>query len=578
MRVAAASLPRGSSSWTPDSSNMHLSTPTIHLSGQTARVQCRVHVGGEDREWWIAASSVLAGLLDTGPSPFVPAAVMIASMLGEDLFIDSRVSAVQLEGGRRAMKLFEHWWGWSTPVVTGQPALTSTGDALGDRGSTGLLFTRGIDSTSTLVCSLEGKGPGVTHLVSIDGLEPNHSPLVAAQVRRDTESAAASVGLPFIGLSTNLRSEVDRFAGWERTHGAVLLGTALVLSPLLGRMVITPTLSDRQPIRHGSTPELDGCWATERTAVITADPSLTRTGRARIVVRRPALARTLKVCWQADVRGNCGRCVKCLMTMTALASVAAPNPSEAFDAPLSLEAIRSLTPAPAGALPEVIADIPADMVDLRDAWRDFQARTANGTDRRGLAGFDPAQRWRRAGGHLDHDTPIGWGRGAIEMHLERERQHALCRRPASLDRPLGWCVAERVDSVAARLAGLLNESWERGAVLLVDRDAVGPSPAAVSLLLTQAAVRCWWSDAERLEGVQLFEALEHGCVPIQVMRDDRAAAARSHLDRRYHCLILAESMIEDGRPSDDALRQMWSSAVQLVVSGSLEHDVASVGT
>ncbi len=556
---------------------MHLSTPTIHLSGDTARVQCRVRIGGEDRVWWIGASSVLVGLLDTSPSPFLPAAVMVASVLGEDLSIEQRASAVQLEGGRRAMKLFEQWWGWSTPAVVGDAALPLMGAALTDRASTGLLFTRGIDSTSTLVSSLEGSGPRVTHLVSIDGLEPNHSPLVASQVRRDTKSAAASVGLPFVALSTNLRAEVDRFAGWERTHGAVLLGTALVLSPLLGRMVITPTLSDRQPIRHGSTPELDGCWGTERTAIVTADPSLTRTGRARIVMRRPALGRTLKVCWQADVRGNCGRCVKCLMTMTALASVGAPNPSEAFDAPLSLEAIRSLTPAPAAALPEVVADIPPEMVDLREAWRDFQARNANGTDRCGLAGFDPADRWRRAGGHLDHDTPIGWGRGAISMHLERDRQHALCRRAAALDRPLGWCVAERMGSDACRLVALLSENWQLGAVLLVDRHAVGPPPMAVSRLLMQAVVRCWWSNAEHLEGVQFFEAVEHGCVPIQVMRDDQVAAARSHLDRRYHCLVIAESMIEDGRPSDDALRHMWSSAVQLVVSGSLERDVAPVG-
>ncbi len=560
---------------------MHLDSPSIHLSGDIARVLCRVCVGGQDREWWISAPSALVGLLDVGPSPFLPAAVLVAAAVGEDLVVEPPVSGKQLDGARRVIGLLERWWGWPVRAISADVdgGATAPRDlASSGREATGLLFTRGIDSTSTLVSSLEGAGPHVTHLVSIDGLEPNHSPLVAEQVRQDTEAAAASVGLPFIGLTTNLRAEVDRFASWERTHGAVLLGTALVLSPLLGRIVITPTLSDRQPIRHGSSPEIDPCWSTEKTAIVTADPSLTRTGRAAIVARRPDLARVLKVCWQADVRGNCGRCVKCVMTMTALASVGVANPSEAFDAPLSAEAIRRLDPAPASALPEVLADIPPDMPDLRDAWRDFESRVGNGAHRRGLAGFDPADRWLRAGGHLDRDVAIGWGPGATSMHLERDLRHVVCGRPAPLDRPLRWCLADRIGPDSSRLAAALSEQWGEGAVLLVDHDVAGPPPSAVSRLLKKTAVRCWWSDTQHLDGVRFLEAIEHGCVPIQVMRDDRVNGVRNNLDRRHHGLIVGESMIASGRPSDDALRCLWASAVQLAVSGSLERDILAASS
>ena len=88
-------------------------------------------------------------------------------------------------------------------------------------------------------------------------------------------------------------------------------------------------------------------------------------------------------------------------------------------------------------------------------------------------------------------------------------------------------------------------------------------------------MRCWWSDADYLDGVRLLEAVEHGCVPIQVMSDDRCALVQRHIDRRHHGLIIGESMLEHARPSDEELRSLWSSAIQLVVSGSLERDVLS---
>jgi len=549
---------------------MHVGTPKLQLLGENVRVVCPVRVAGEEREVWIGVSKEAVGLLDVGVSPFVPAATLLASLLGEELVIEPAMSALQLDGCKRASRLFSQWWGWSTPTIV---ATARDTDSTSRRQSTGLLFTRGIDSMSSLISSLNGGHPQVTHLVTIDGVEPRHSPMVAAQVMHDTETVAAAVDLPVVALTTNLRVELDRFVGWERTHGSVLLGVALALSPLLGQVVITPTFSDRRQQPHGSTTEIDPCWSTERTAIVTADPSLTRTGRAAIVSTRPDLMRQLKVCWQADVRGNCGRCLKCLVTMTALAIVGVSNPSEAFDAPLSIDAIRRVSKAPSLSLAEVVDDIPVEMLDLREAWLDFQAATLNAPGRRGLAGFDPAQRWKSAGGFLGPDVAVGWGPTAIAMHLERDRQDALCRQPAPVDRPLRWSVVETVSSDAARLVATLAEEWGDGGVLLVDSGVAGPAPSAVSRLLSASAMRIWWSDAGHLDGVHVLEAVEHGCVPIQVMSDDRCTLVRGHLDHRHHGLVMGESMLEHSRPSDEDLRSLWSSAVQLVVSGCLERDV-----
>lgn len=68
--------------------------------------------------------------------------------------------------------------------------------------------------------------------------------------------------------------------------------------------------------------------------------------------------------------------------------------------------------------------------------------------------------------------------------------------------------------------------------MLTDDVTPGPPPAAVGRLLQQADVRCWWSDHDHLDGICLLEAIEHGCVPVQVMPDDLAETLRAALPRQ----------------------------------------------
>lgn len=551
------------------------------------RVVARVEIRGDERQWWIGVPRAYEGLLDLSASPMLPAATAIAAMIGEDLVVEGTVSAAQLRGATAVAALFADWWRWRLPTfeATTAPLPFAAGHG------TGLLFTRGIDSTAALIESLRGPGPRVTHLLNVADLEPNHSPSVAAVVLLDTEAAAASVGLPLIAMTTNLRTEAERFINWERAFGSVLIGTALALGPLLETMLISSTLSGEHHAPHGSTPEVDGLWSTERTAVRTAQPGVSRTDKAALVSTEPDLARRLKVCWMGDQRRNCGRCIKCLMTMTALAVVGGEEAFEAFDAPLSAEAIRRLVPARPGAddltapmpgnpardevawpsnMESMLARIPPDRADLHDAWLDYRARFLYGR-RAGLAD-SAALDLSRSG--IDVGVARGWGPGARPLPVPAASRHRLCAAGLATERPLRWCVAQRVDTGPAEIAARLSETWGKGAVMLLDQTTPGLPPRAVQRLLDASTVRCWWSDEPYLEGVPLLEAVNHGCVPFQITTDARAAALRLELGSTVGALVLGVTDLERGYPGREHLERCRDVAVQLIMTGSRERDAA----
>jgi hypothetical protein len=559
----------------------------LERQGTATRVCADIEVGGEVRTWWIAVQRVHEGLLDLGPAAMLPAATAIAARIGEDLLVEGAVCPKQLAGVRNAAALFAGWWGWRVPTVHAAtaelPFVTGHG--------TGLLFTRGIDSTAALIESMRGPSPRVSHLLSVADLEPNHSPAVAAMVLRDTELAAASVGLPLITLTTNLRAEAERFINWERAFGGVLAGSALALGPLLGTLLISSTLSDDHAGPHGSTAELDAMWSTARTAVHTAQQTLTRVDKAALVCTEPDLARRIKVCWAGDQRGNCGRCTKCLMTMTALAAVGGDDAFQAFDAPLSAEAIRRLVPprhgiddldtptASGDAAAEVpwpsnmepmLARIPSERPDLRDAWLDYRARSLYG-QRAGLADPDALDLTRSG---VDLGVARGWGPGARPLTVAAAARHALCARSPQAEGALRWSLVQRVGNGPTHSAALLTEHWGNGAVMLLDAVTPGVPPRAVRRLLDASSVRCWWSDAPYLEGVPLLEAVSHGCVPFQITTDDRAVALRCELGPEVGSLVLGSVDLERGYPSHEVLERCRRVAVQLVVTGSRERDAA----
>lgn len=548
-------------------------------------LSCTVALDGEEQTWWIAAPKELIRFVVPSLDPFLPLATLLASYLGQDLQIDQALSPKQADGLVSAAALFNEWWDWSVPnfkvdIITAKSAsgasesdfemsVSSPGD------QAGLLFTRGIDSTASLVAALDGSSAAVTHLLGIDGLEPNHSPQVAAEVWVDTQAVADLVGLPLIRLRTNLREQADMFVPWGQTHGAVLLGTALLLSPMLGTLSISQTVTASDSVPHGSNISIDPMWSTDATQVLAVHSEMSRVQKAAVVATMPALAAAIKVCWVGDTRRNCGRCLKCLHTMTCFELLGASELIEsAFERPLSAAAIFQLAgPSPAVALQQVIDAIDEDHAVLREAWEDYLSRIENG-QRRGLAGLNPAARFAAVGRVLTPDQSVGWGAESLSIPVSLKDRHALCASSANFERSIDWCLADRWGTGSIELAAELTDHWPEGAVLIVDADISGAPPSAVSRLLAASTVRCWFSETPLLDGVRLLESIEHGCVPIQFMAEQHLQLLRAELPVWASPLIRSMHQVECGLPDMSELQALYVAAVQLVVLGQTTKPIA----
>jgi hypothetical protein len=326
----------------------------------------------------------LAGRVDASATPLLPIAMLLAARLGTDLVVDAPVDELALGNADRIGALYHDWWGWRPPRISAATVMPPTPRSSG----TGLWFSRGVDSTDTLVRSLagelveDGHTVDITHLLGLDWIDAPFAVSSTPEVWSDTEEAAAALGLPLLRFTTDVRRVLDPVIGWDHSYGAVFAGLGLLVAPVIGTVLLSASGLGPDPRPHGSHPALDPLWSTSRARIVHAGADRGRAEKvARIGADDWALAR-LKVCWEADSARNCGRCGKCLATMTALEIAGALERCDRFDGELSAHAVLRVARAqkPLSTHPSTIADLlrnlPGDAVELRAAWGEYQERLA----------------------------------------------------------------------------------------------------------------------------------------------------------------------------------------------------------
>ena len=330
-------------------------------------------------------SPELVARVDASATPFLPMMTVIAARLGTDLWIDAPVDERALENADRAAAILHDWWGWRPPriaaAVTMPPTARSTG--------TGLWFSRGVDSMDTLLRALsgelveDGQTVKITHLLGLDWIDEPLAVISTPDVWSDTCEAAGALGLPLLRFTTNIREVLDQLVPWDRSFAAVFAGLGLVLGPLLGSVLISAGAFEGEAAPpYGSHPVLDPLWSTSATRILHIGGTRGRCEKVARVASDPwALAR-LKVCWEVDTPRNCGRCGKCLATMTALYVAGALDRCDRFDSELSPAAVRRVTravrrlPYHPSTIADLLGNLPDDAVELRAAWEEYQERLA----------------------------------------------------------------------------------------------------------------------------------------------------------------------------------------------------------
>ncbi len=538
-----------------------------------------------------------ADLIDPTATPGVGALVVLAAARGEDLHVEGPVDARMAAGAAQVMATLGDWWG--LPPLTVR--VDDVYDTPADGDAVGLFFTRGVDSWSTLLDLLdEPAGDRVTHLVSVR-LASTTPAVVEEEILVGHRAVADELGLEVVEVESSAQAMLNPYRRWMDTAAPALTGAGLQVAGRMRRLVLSTDHPGHVNRRTGADPEVIGPLRTGRTEVVAGNLARTRAQRTAHLLGSPLARGTLQVCWEGGTAGNCGRCLKCLLTMAALAMAGDADPAAGFDAPLDLDAVRQLALAPEKAqlVAPIVEGLPPAYEELRRAWSDAWDR-GNGVTPRPRWGDDApppltgASLPRRVAAALRATTgqpvapapaPLGWRSGAVALRSAlalHDEIRALA--DATPSRPHAWAVVEHHIRDGARdghqadlalaLAGhhgagptyLPGILWAHLEPPVLDVDAV-------QRLLRTARARLWWRADGDLEPLRVLEAVEQGCLPLQVMPAPAAVDLARDLPPALASLVVSDDALADLDLSPATVARLLGPAVDHLLSGSAEYDL-----
>lgn len=276
-------------------------------------------------------------------SPWLPATLLAAMHLHEDLTLDGPVSPRLLRRSALAQSAYRAW----NPELR-VPRVEAAAEAAPPAAGHGVasFYSRGVDSTYSATAARVEPAP-LDRLVYCSTLELIHDERVRAEELRLAREAAARIGLPLVAVETNVRELFYPWLSWGDAHGGALAFIALSLAGGLRHAVVPSSDSYASLSPHGSSPLLDPLFSTETLELEHDSIELGRLGKVRrLTEERPELLPYLKVCFMENRPDNCGRCGKCLWTMACLSAVDALPQATGFPAEIDVRAIARIRRAP----------------------------------------------------------------------------------------------------------------------------------------------------------------------------------------------------------------------------------------
>ena len=428
------------------------------------------------------APRALAGRLDVTATPFAPIAAVIAAAIGEDVTADASASPATVAGatlgggddgrlvaGRRLVRAHDRGRPWprhrqmirarghGAVLLAGGRQLGQPADPAGAR----CWHTTAGRVGPSPICS-------PSKASTVPG-QPAAQAAILTTVRR----VAATIGLPLVEVGTDARDLLDPIDVWDRLHGAVLAAFGLLLSPLLHTVTIAGSHSDADRPHWGSHVELDHQWSSESTRIGHHLGSTARVDKVAIVAGSALARESLLVCWESGEATNCGRCPKCLRTMTALQLAGGLERSPRFPPVVDPGLVRASRHDSTGFVSELVDRLPPG--ELRAAWQSHLPpargwrRLAGGAPP--MAGLSALARvnlalaptgWRaepttshtgidgpKAADEADADDELlvlGWEQGMVPLRPMRGTERAVADALAGhRSRPFAWVLADEAD-------------------------------------------------------------------------------------------------------------------------------------
>jgi hypothetical protein len=312
----------------------------VELLGNTSsagldRVSGRVHWEARDRpsqDVYVAApSNGNRALADDGDWLLLGALMSAQKHREPRLRVDAPVSPVLLGHLRSAQGLLQAWYG-EAPVPIEAPRLSLNRPSV---RANALLLSGGLDSVTSLftyIAEVPSDHPdALRYVLNVDVAgedDPTRRRPTHDTVLNAIHPFSEMTGVELLAVVTNLRQLEANDFGYDwmlRAHGAIFAAVAHALSPFIGRMLIASSYDYPNLVPWGSHPALDPMFSSADVVIDHHNAHLSRyTKLLRLLELGGTEAiRSLVVCTgglrrRADQLPNCGRCEKCLRTLTAL--------------------------------------------------------------------------------------------------------------------------------------------------------------------------------------------------------------------------------------------------------------------
>jgi hypothetical protein len=296
-----------------------------------------------EREIYIETPADFADALEPLPDAFLVGTLIPAMHFGERrIFMDGAACPRLKEGLNTVMGLMQLWsQGKMKPLLLEVGTLCEPRFD-GRSRRTGMFLSGGIDSLAALRLNrlhYDANHPGavqdclLVHGFDIGGvMARGMKHHVFERAREHMAPVARDAGVTLIPVYTNIRHLCDNRDLWlNRFFGAVLGAVAQAFAPRLKRVDIAASYDLPNLVPCGSHPMLDPEYSSFDVQVRHRDAELSRLAKLRLIADWDVALQNLRVCL-ANVpdRLNCGRCEKCVRTMTGLLAIGALHKTRAF--------------------------------------------------------------------------------------------------------------------------------------------------------------------------------------------------------------------------------------------------------
>ncbi len=277
--------------------------------------------------------------LKGSPEAALTMTMLAAMKLGVNVVVSENISETFLENQYKLMEIFCEWFPPYQPIkILGNKIPAKPKPAT---GRVGAFFTGGVDSFYTYLKHRDE----ITDLIFVHGYDVRLSDTLKRQtISTMGHELEHEADIRFIELETNSIRLFRDFGKWGlHAHGYGLGSAARLLSGYLDKLYIPSSFPSTELFPWASHPETDPLFSDENLSIIHDGCEASRTEKVLAIADIHFAQKHLRVC-TAKIEGlyNCGRCEKCLRTMTGLYAQGQLHQFQTFPASLDPKHIKAL--------------------------------------------------------------------------------------------------------------------------------------------------------------------------------------------------------------------------------------------